>query len=133
MDTNKDFLLRIIKQIILLLEKLINDSSVNEEKINSIIDNFIIENLKEDDSFFSKKNSNQIIDSISKIEQNLDFIKDIADILYIKVSIEKNYLTKKELAKKNIELFNFYEQKASVFSFDIKSKLSNLETILNND
>lgn len=133
MDTNKDYLLKIIKQILLLLNKLLNGNSQNEEKINSIIEKFFAENLNTEYSFFINNNSTQIISFISERESNIDFIKDIADILYIKMSMEKDFILKKELAKKIAQLYFFYEQKSSVFSFDIKSKLSNLEAVINLD
>ncbi|CAM3817511.1 hypothetical protein FLBR109950_03110 [Flavobacterium branchiophilum] len=129
METNKDLMLRNLKYFSDFLMSLTKQKAINLEVIDSHIHKFLVENYNITSDSLLRKSTDEIIAIIET--DNYENIKDLADIYFIKYTLENNANTKSELSTQIIGLYESYQIKTSTYSFDIQSKISILKNISN--
>lgn len=129
METNKDLMLRNLKYFSDFLLSLTKQKAINLEVIDAHIHKFLVENYNITSDSLLRKSTDEIIAIIET--DNYENIKDLADIYFIKYTLENNANTKSELSTQIIGLYESYLIKTSTYSFDIQSKISILKNISN--
>lgn len=129
MEVRKDYILRAIQQGISLIEKMLKKGNPEEDTIITIINNSLNEDLQIDISFFIETDSKEIISYLSKKEIDTELYKIIADLMMIRIALEKETTIKKNLAQKTMDLYLHFEKKSALFSFELQSKISELSSI----
>lgn len=129
METNKDLMLRNLKYFSEFLLSLTKQKAINLEVIDAHIHKFLVENYNITSDSLLRKPTDEIIAIIET--DNYENIKDLADIYFIKYTLENNANTKSELSTQIIGLYESYLIKTSTYSFDIQSKISILKNSSN--
>ncbi|WP_395057225.1 hypothetical protein [Flavobacterium sp.] len=125
METNKDFLLRSIANLINFIEKLFKKGKPSLEIVSVYIDNFFEEKYKNTINQFIEKPFDEVIQIIH--EGNVENIKDFADVLFIRFELENTNPIKANLSEFILNLYDYYQKESSVYSLEIQSKILTLK------
>lgn len=124
METKKDFILRELQKLSEFLTSIINQKPSNQ-KIDNYINEYTKMNLD-----FSLNNllDKPISEIVSLIEgNNIENLKDFADIVSIKYTFETNLSDKLKLSELIINLYKTYQLKNNTYSHEIQTKIQKLE------
>jgi hypothetical protein len=124
MEINRDFILRNLQKLSDFLICLAKQKKISIEEIDANIDKFLLENYKISLEVLLEKKAFEIADFIG--ENNTVDIKDFADILFLKFTLEKNIKLKEQLSKKINDLYQIYQNKTATYSFEIQSNIIRL-------
>ncbi len=125
MKTNKDLILRNIKKFSDFLMALTKQKPSEIENIVDYIDEFNLKTFNHSTQSLLEKESSEILEIIGST--NLDNIKDFADLLFFRFSLEKDTSIRLQQSKKVLELYQFYEKMSLIYSFEIQSKINILK------
>ena len=129
MTEERDVILRNIKYLSDFLLLLMKQKPIERKKIFLQLDEFLLNRNNIVLKSLLEKTIIEIIENIAK--NNLNNIKDFADILYIKYSLETCFLEKERLSKIIIELYDFYQTSTGIYIYDIESKITGMKFIKN--
>lgn len=129
METNKDLILRNLKYFSDFLINLTKQKPLELDIIDSYLDEFLLENYNINTKSILTRKLYEIIEIIEV--GNSENIRDFADILFIKYTLEVSLTEKKELSILIINLYEYYQVKSATYSFEIQSKINTLKSILN--
>ena len=132
MQTNKDFILRSIQRFSELLDALFKKEGKKEEII-VVINNFMLDEFDISFNVFLEKSFDEITAILISKNYNTEEIKELSNIFYIKFKIEEVKIIKKEIAKKAINLYNYYDVKSKIFSLENHAKTQELLTFIKNN
>lgn len=127
MQTNKDLILRNIKKLSDFLMVLTKQKPSEIENIVDYINEFNIETFNLSTESLLEKETAEILEIVGS--NNLEDIKDFADLLFFNFSLEQDKSKRLQQSEKIIELYRGYEKLSLVYSFEIQSKI----TILRKD
>jgi len=128
METNKDLILRNIKYLSDFLSALSKQKPLELEDIDNYINEFTEYHFGSSLKLVLEKETEKIIEIISGNVDN-ENIKDFADLLYLRVSVEKNENDKKEMSGKIIQLYEIYNKMSKTYSFGNQLKINELKKI----
>lgn len=132
MQTNKDFILRSIQRFSELLDALFKKEGKKEEII-VVINDFMLNEFHIPFHGFLEKSFDEITAILISKNYNTEEIKELSNIFYIKFKIEEVKIIKKEIAKKAINLYNYYDVKSKIFSLENHAKTQELLTFIKNN
>ena len=132
MQTNKDFILRSIQRFSELLDALFKKEGKKEEII-VVINDFVFNEFHIPFHGFLEKSFDEITAILISKNYNTEEIKELSNIFYIKFKIEEVKIIKKEIAKKAINLYNYYDVKSKIFSLENHAKTQELLTFIKNN
>lgn len=127
MQTNKDLILRNIKKLSDFLMVLTKQKPSEIENIVDYINEFNIETFNLSTESLLEKETAEILEIVGG--NNLEDIKDFADLLFFNFSLEQDISKRLQQSEKIIELYRGYEKMSLVYSLEIQSKI----TILRKD
>lgn len=127
MQTNKDLILRNIKKLSDFLMVLTKQKPSEIENIVDYINEFNIETFNLSTESLLEKETAEILEIVGS--NNLEDIKDFADLLFFNFSLEQDRSKRLQQSEKIIELYRDYEKMSLVYSLEIQSKI----TILRKD
>lgn len=127
MQTNKDLILRNIKKLSDFLMVLTKQKPSEIENIVDYINEFNIETFNLSTESLLEKETAEILEIVGG--NNLEDIKDFADLLFFNFSLEQDKSKRLQQSEKIIELYRGYEKMSLVYSLEIQSKI----TILRKD
>ena len=127
MQTNKDLILRNIKKLSDFLMVLKKQKPSEIENIVDYINEFNIETFNLSTESLLEKETAEILEIVGS--NNLEDIKDFADLLFFNFSLEQDKSKRLQQSEKIIELYRGYEKMSLVYSLEIQSKI----TILRKD
>ncbi|KAF2332385.1 hypothetical protein [Flavobacterium ginsenosidimutans] len=126
METNKDSILRNIKYLSDFLSALSKQKPLDVEDIDNYINEFTEYHFRLSLKLILEKETEKIIEIISG---NVDYenIKDFADLLHLRISVEMNKNDKKEMSGKIIQLYEIYNKMSKTYSFENQLKMNELK------
>ena len=127
MQTNKDLILRNIKKLSDFLMVLTKQKPSEIDNIVDYINEFNIETFNLSTESLLEKETAEILEIVGG--NNLEDIKDFADLLFFNFSLEQDISKRLQQSEKIIELYRGYEKMSLVYSLEIQSKI----TILRKD
>lgn len=122
METNRDLILRNLKYFSDFLQNLTKQRPKDIEVINFHVNEFLKNNKFLDTEDFLNRTTNEIINIFEK--NNLENIRDLADIFFLNYCAEIDLIKKEKLNKKTIELFQFYQKNTPIYSYDTELKIN---------
>lgn len=122
MQTNKDLILRNIKKLSDFLMVLTKQKPSEIENIVDYINEFNIETFNLSTESLLEKETAEILEIVGS--NNLEDIKDFADLLFFNFSLEQDRSKRLQQSEKIIELYRGYEKLSLVYSFEIQSKIT---------
>lgn len=125
MQTNKDLILRNIKKLSDFLMVLTKQKPSEIENIVDYINEFNIETFNLSTESLLEKETAEIVEIVGS--NNLEDIKDFADLLFFNFSLEQDISKRLQQSEKIIELYRGYEKLSLVYSFEIQSKINILK------
>ncbi|MDN3675520.1 hypothetical protein QWY99_21030 [Flavobacterium branchiarum] len=125
MQTNKDLILRNIKKLSDFLMVLTKQKPSEIENIVDYINEFNIETFNLSTESLLEKETAEILEIVGS--NNLEDIKDFADLLFFNFSLEHDKPKWLQQSEKIIELYRGYEKLSLVYSFEIQSKINILK------
>lgn len=125
MQTNKDLILRNIKKLSDFLMVLTKQKPSEIENIVDYINEFNIETFNLSTESLLEKETAEIVEIVGS--NNLEDIKDFADLLFFNFSLEQDISKRIQQSEKIIELYRGYEKLSLVYSFEIQSKINILK------
>lgn len=125
MQTNKDLILRNIKKFSDFLMALTKQYPSEIENTVDYIDEFNLKTFNHSTQSLLEKESSEILEIIGSTD--LDNIKDFADLLFFRFSLEKDTSKRLQQSKKILELYQVYEKMSFIYSFEIQSKINILK------
>ena len=130
METNKDLILRSIKYLSEFLMALTKQKPLEIEEIDFCINEFTLKHFGLTLKSILENEQNDILKIIeADNNNNIENIKDFADVLFIRYSYEKDSLEKKELSEKIIKLYQIYQSRSSLYNFETQSRINGLKAL----
>ncbi|ENA1763181.1 hypothetical protein ABF173_000258 [Flavobacterium psychrophilum] len=126
MTEESDLILRNVKNFSDFLLILLKQKTMSKEEIFLQLDKFL---LNSDITLKSllEKSIGEIVEIIAK--NNLNDVKDFADILYIRYSSVSNFVEKKRLSEIIIKLYDFYQISTGIYIYNIESKITHIKSM----
>lgn len=129
METNKDLILRNIKYFSEFLMALTKQKTVEIEEIDFCINEFVLKHFRLTLKSILEREPNDILKIIEADNNSIENIKDFTNVLFIKHSLEKDSLEKKELSEKIVMLYQIYQGKSSSYSFETQLRINGLKAL----
>ena len=127
MIEEKDYILRLIKDLIAATTKILQINHTSTDDINIVIEKYF--GLKDEDIHSTNNIDTEKIKSKYE-DQSFVAATQLAELLWRSVANEKDSVQKKNIAEKSLSLFEFVQRDSKTYSLQIETKIKEIREFI---